>query len=108
MLQRTNATAATQPPQIAYSWLRNDRPIPSRSAHLAAFANGTLRLTHAKIATGRFRCVANDVEFSSGAIVSTASHVQQAGELCADNASEFVYACAIIPNVFTFMFAPPV
>lgn len=67
---------------IAYSWLRNDRPLnDATNAHYRAFEhNGTLRLSHAKIAAGRFRCVAEDRLYRTGAIVSTASHVQQTGK----------------------------
>lgn len=78
-----------EPPAIVYSWLRNDRPLlpasasASAAAHLAhfhAFAhNGTLRLSHAKISSGRFRCVADDALHRTGAIVSSAALIQMPG-----------------------------
>lgn len=74
-------TPTLQPAVLTYAWLRNDRPLATSSnSYLHAFANGTLRLSNAKISTGEFRCVATDRAFRSGAIISTASHVQQAGK----------------------------
>lgn len=80
-------------PTIVYSWLRNERPLALRNSHFKAFANGTLRLEHSKIATGRYRCIADDRTYHSGAIVSATAVVQQAGEHIADKYVHYLTQC---------------
>lgn len=66
---------------IFYQWLRNDELIHS-SNDTKIFANGTLRLTHSPMAAGSYRCVANTSVMGGAAVLSTATHVQQAGKFC--------------------------
>lgn len=68
-------------PHIFYSWLHNDEPLePSNDTKI--FANGTLRLSHSLRLThsGSYRCVANSSVPGAGTVLSTATHVQQAGK----------------------------
>lgn len=64
---------------IFYQWLRNDELIQSGN-DTKIFANGTLRLTQSPTASGLYRCVANTTVPGGGAVLSTATHVQQAGK----------------------------
>lgn len=80
-LQKREVLSATdhRKPTIFYQWLRNDELIHS-SNDTRIFPNGTLRLTHSQMASGTYRCVANTSVPGAGAVLSSASHVQQAGK----------------------------
>lgn len=66
-------------PLIFYQWLRNDELIHTNN-ETKLFSNGTLRLIYSPLASGSYRCVANSSVPGAGAVLSTATNVQQAGK----------------------------
>lgn len=73
------SAAEHRKPTITYQWLRNDELIHSNN-ETRIFVNGTLRLTYSSTASGSYRCMAKTSVAGGGVVLSTATHVQQAGK----------------------------